>query len=456
MGLFSTKIPNTAKSGLGRHLGVLDITFIGIGAIIGAGIFVITGQASATTAGPAIVLSFLIGAVAIGITALIYAELSSVYPVSGSAYSYTYATLGELFAWLVGWNLLLEYGVATAAVATGWSGYFRRFIEANFSLTLPTALTGAFDPSKGTVIDIAAFGIIGAIFWLLAIGIKESAKANSIIVYIKIVVLSLFVIFGLTHLQWTNLTPFFPFGWEGVWHATSLIIFAYLGFDAISTVAEEAKEPTRTIPRALMLSLAFSTLFFILVSFTLTSMVSYKELNVPDALAFAMYKVDEPFVAGIIALGAVITITTVMLVMGLGFTRVAFALARDGFLPATLAQVHPRYHTPFKATLIGGGFIALLAGVIPLKILAELVNIGTLFAYFIVAVAIIVLRRQKIAATFRVPMFWLLIPLNFLLLMFIMSGLPFDTWIRFVVWSGLGLGIYFLMRIRKQDTAEQE
>jgi APA family basic amino acid/polyamine antiporter len=448
MGLFTTKIPKIGGSGLGRHLNLLDVSFIGVGAIIGAGIFVITGQAAATTAGPAIVLSFLIGAVAIGITALIYAEMSSIYPVSGSAYNYTYATLGEFFAWLVGWNLLLEYGVATSAVATGWSGYFRTFIETNFHLHLPTALSGAYNPAAGTYVDISAFLVIAVIFTLLAIGIKESARVNNIVVYIKIVVLSIFIIFGLQHFDIENIRNFFPFGWEGVWHATSLIIFAYLGFDAISTVAEETKDPTKTIPKALMLSLAFSTMFFILVSFTLTSMVSYKELAVPHALAFAMMKVDEPFIASIIALGAVLTITTVMLVMGLGFTRVAFALSRDGFLPKKLCEINPRTNTPFKLTLYGGIFLAALAGFVPLKVLAELVNIGTLFAYFIVAVAIVILRRKGLVGSFRVPMFWVLIPLNFALLIFIMAGLEIHTWILFAIWSSIGIGIYFLMRHR--------
>ena len=455
MGLFTTKIPKIGGSGLARHLNLLDVSFIGVGAIIGAGIFVITGQAAATTAGPAIVLSFLIGAVAIGITALIYAEMSSIYPVSGSAYNYTYATLGEFFAWLVGWNLLLEYGVATSAVATGWSGYFRTFIETNFHLSLPVALSGAYNPEAGTFVDISAFLVIAAIFTLLAIGIKESARVNNIVVYIKIVVLSVFVIFGLQHFDIENIRNFFPFGWEGVWHATSLIIFAYLGFDAISTVAEETKDPTKTIPKALMLSLAFSTMFFILVSFTLTSMVSYKELAVPHALAFAMIRVDEPLLASFIALGAVLTITTVMLVMGLGFTRVAFALSRDGFLPKKLCEVHPTYNTPFKLTLYGGFFLAFLAGFVPLKILAELVNIGTLFAYFIVAIAIIILRKKGLVGTFRVPMFWVLIPLNFALLIFIMAGLEIHTWIRFAIWSGVGIGIYFMMR-KKLPTEEIE
>jgi APA family basic amino acid/polyamine antiporter len=388
----------------------------------------------------------LIAAIAVGITALIYAEMSSIYPVSGSAYNYTYATLGEFFAWLVGWNLLLEYGVATSAVATGWSGYFRTFIDTNFHVALPVALSGAYDPAKGTFVDLSAFVVIMAIFVLLALGIKESARVNNVIVYIKIAVLSIFVIFGLQHFDIHNIQNFFPFGYEGVWHATSLIIFAYLGFDAISTVAEETKDPTKTIPKALMLSLAFSTMFFILVSFTLTSMVSYTQLNVPDALAFAMVKVDEPFLASIIALGAVVTITTVMLVMGLGFTRVAFALSRDGFLPKTLCEVHPKTNTPVKLTLYGGFFLAFLAGFLPLKILAELVNIGTLFAYFVVAIAIVLLRKKGLVGTFRVPMFWILIPLNFALLIFIMAGLEMHTWIRFALWSGIGVAIYFAMR----------
>lgn len=446
MGLFSTKIPKVGAAGLARHLNLLDITFIGVGAIIGAGIFVITGQAAATTAGPAIVLSFLIGSIAIGITALIYAEMSSIYPVSGSAYNYTYATLGEFFAWLVGWNLLLEYGVATSAVATGWSGYFRTFIETNFHIGLPTALSGSYNPAAGTYVDISAFLVIGVIFTLLAIGIKESARVNNVIVYIKIVVLSVFVYFGLQHFDIENIRNFFPFGWQGMWHATSLIIFAYLGFDAISTVAEETKDPSKTIPKALMIALAFSTMFFILVSFTLTSMVSYKELDVPHALSFAMLRVDEPLIASFIALGAVVTITTVMLVMGLGFTRVAHALSRDGFLPKYFQEVHPKYNTPFRVTLYGGLFLAFLAGFVPLKVLAELVNIGTLFAYFVVGIAIIVLRKKGLIGTFRVPMFWLLIPLNFALLLFIMSGLELHTWVRFAVWSGIGVGIYFLMR----------
>jgi APA family basic amino acid/polyamine antiporter len=427
-----------------RRLGLMDVTFIGIGAIIGAGIFVITGQAAATMAGPAIILSFLLGAVMIAITALIYAELSSAYPVAGSAYSFTFASLGEMFAWFVGWNLLLEYGVATAAVATGWSGYLRGFLENSLNIHIPVALSGAYNPSAGTYIDISAFGIILAIFVLLAIGIKESARVNSAIVFIKFAVLITFVVVGVPHIDLNNLSNFFPFGWEGVWHGAALILFAYLGFDAISTVAEETKEPQKNIPWGLILSLLISVIFFILVSFTLTAIVPYDKLNVPDALAFALYQVNEPLAANIIALGAVITITTVMLVMGLGFTRILFALARDGLLAKNLSTIHPKYGTPFKATLIGGALLSLMAGFVPLKTLAELVNIGTLFAYLMVAIAIIVLRRQNtIEPAFKVPAFKILMPLNFILIIFMMAGLPFATWLRFIGWSLIGMVIYW-------------
>ena len=449
--IFRKKDLSNQKGEFHRSLGLLDVTFIGVGAVIGAGIFVITGQAAATMAGPAIVLSFLLGAVMVGITALIYAELSSAYPVAGSAYSFTFASLGEVFAWFVGWNLLLEYGVATAAVATGWSGYLRRFLEESVGIDIPKALSGAYNPAAGTDIDISAFSIILLIFFLLAIGIKESARVNTAIVMIKLVVLITFVVVGLPHVDFHNLSNFLPFGWTGVWHGASLIIFAYLGFDAISTVAEETKNPTRNIPMGLILSLILSVVFFILVSFTLTAIVPYQELNVPDALAFALYKVNEPFAANVIALGAVITITTVMLVMGLGFTRILFALSRDGLLPKNLSSIHPKYNTPYKATLIGGVLLSVMAGLIPLKVLAELVNIGTLFAYLMVTIAIVVLRlKNKIQPAFRVPAFQVLIPLNIILIIFIIAGLPFETWVRFIGWSFIGFLIYAFYGTKKE------
>ena len=426
-----------------REVKATELVLMGVGAIIGAGIFVITGMAAATMAGPGIVLSFILGAISLGISAFAYAELGSAIPVSGSAYSYTYSFLGEIIAWLVGWNLVLEYGISTAAVAVGWSSYFRSFLKNSFGITLPHALTGAYNPSAGTYIDISAFLIILFMFVILLLGIKESAFASSFVVVLKILVLIIFVVFALPHIDFKNYKDFLPYGISGVWHATGLIIFAYLGFDAVSTVAEEVKNPQRDLPIGLIGSLSLSTFFYIVVSFTLTGVVNYKELNVPDAIAFAMEKLNMHFIASIISIGAVITITSVIMVMGLGFTRVVYALSRDGLLFESLSDIHPKFGTPHKATIVGALVLSLAAGLFPLKDLAEMVNIGTLFAYFMVGISVVLLRKSKdYNPKFIMPMAKILLPLNLFTLLLIMAGLPLLTWIRFLVWCLVGLLIY--------------
>ncbi len=457
--MFRKKEYDISDSQFEKKLGALALVMLGVGGTIGAGIFVITGKAAATMAGPAIVLSFIFAAVAVGISALVYAELGSSIPVSGGAYSYTYTTLGEFVAWIVGWNLILEYGLIVPAVSTGWSGYFRGFIENAFGVHFPLAISGPFDPTKGTYIDMFALMMSVAIFTLLTLGIKKSATANTVIVTIKLVVLGLFVFVGIKYIDFGNLDNFTPFGWEGVLGATSLIVFAYLGFDALSTVAEETKDVQKNLPIGLIGSLAISTLLYIVVSFVLVSIIPYDKLDVPDALAFAMYQLNEPVVGMLIALGAVITITSVLIVMGIGLTRVVYALSRDGLLPKGLATLHPKTNTPYKITIIAGIITSFIAGFVSLGVLAELINIGTLFAYFMIGVTVIILRKKndpRLKIGFKTPFGAVLLPLNLILLSVIMYGLSMDTWVRFIVWSGVGALIYFLYGIKNSTLNRAE
>ncbi len=454
--LFRKKTYDVESTQFVRKLGVLDLTGIGIGAIIGAGIFVITGQVAANYAGPAIVLSFILAGLTVLVSALVYAELSSRYPIAGSAYSYTYVSFGEFLAWLVGWNLLLEYGVSVAAVASGWSGYFRALLEKSFNIHFPDIISGKVPIFLNLHFDLIAFLVVIAVFVLLYIGVKESSNVNLFIVFIKLFTLGLFLAVGLflIGIDLNNLNPFIPepgknfkgedaYGWFGILRAASIIIFAYLGFDAVATVAEEAKNPKKTVPLGIILALLISTFLYISVSFTLVSIVKYTELNVSDPLAKAMYMQGQVLVGNIIAIGAIITITSVMITMGLGFTRIAYALSRDGLLFSAFSKIHPRFKTPYVSTIVGAIILSILAGFVPLTELAELVNIGTLFAYFIVGLTVLYLRiKNEPGGTYRVPLAWLLIPLNLALIIFITSGLPPLTWMRFLVWIAIGILIY--------------
>jgi len=430
-----------------KKLGALALVMLGVGGTIGAGIFMLAGTTAATVAGPAVILSFIFAAIAVGISALVYAELGSNIPISGGAYSYTYTSLGEFPAWIVGWNLILEYGLVVPAVATSWSGYFRGLLENSFGFTFPVAITGSFDLAKGTYVDLFALLMTAAIFILLTLGIKKSATTNTLIVSLKFVILALFIFIGIKYIDLNNLSNFLPFGWSGVWAGTALVVFAYLGFDALATVAEETKDVKKNLPIGLIGSLALSTILYIVVSFVLVAIVPYDKLDVPDALAFAMYELKEPLVGGIIASGAVITLTSVLIVMGIGLTRVIYALSRDGLLPQSLAVLHPKTNTPYKITLITGIIATIVAGFIPFSVLAGLINIGTLFAYFMIGLAVIIIRKKSENGTlgdgYRIPYGKILLPLNLILLSIVMIGLGFETWIRFVLWSGVGASIYF-------------
>ncbi len=449
--MFRKKVYDISNSKFEKKLGALALVMLGVGGTIGSGIFVLTGTTAATVAGPAIVLAFIFAAIAVGMSALVYAELGSNIPVSGGAYSYTYASLGEFMAWIVGWNLILEYGLIVPAVSTGWSGYFRGFVENALGFHFPVAITGSFDVAKGTYVDLFALLMTMAIFALLTLGIKKTATTNTIIVSIKLAVLALFIFVGIKYIDFNHLSNFMPFGWSGVWAATSLIVFAYLGFDALATVAEETKDVKRNLPIGLIGSLALSTVLYLVVSFVLVSIVPYTSLDVPDALASAMYQLGEPLVGSIIAIGAVITLTSVLIVMGIGLTRVVYALSRDGLLPHSLAELHPKTNTPYKITLITGIIATFIAGFVPFKVLAELINIGTLFAYFMIGVSVIIIRKRNgwhSSNGFRIPYGRVLLPLNLILLSVVMFGFSGQTWVRFFLWSAIGALIYFAYGIK--------
>ncbi|WP_251554196.1 amino acid permease [Neobacillus muris] len=440
---------------LKKELGAFDLSMLGIGAIIGTGIFVLTGVAAAEHAGPALILSFVLSGLACVFAALCYAEFASAAPVSGSAYTYSYATFGEIIAWMLGWDLILEYGLASSAVASGWSGYFQGLL-AGFGIHFPKALSSAYDPANGTFIDVPAILIVFVITLLLTQGVKKSARFNTIMVIIKLAVVLLFIGVGVWYVKPSNWTPFMPFGFSGVTAGAATVFFAYIGFDAVSTAAEEVKNPQRNMPIGIIASLLVCTILYIVVSGILTGIVPYQELGVKNPVAFALNYIHQDWVAGFISLGAIAGITTVLLVMLYGQTRLFYAISRDGLLPKVFSKVDKKSQTPMVNTWITCLLVSIFSGFIPLSKLAELTNIGTLFAFMTVSVGILVLRKNKQAPTtgFRVPFVPYIPILAFLFCGFLAVQLPAVTWISFVVWLFIGLVVYFGYG-RKHSTLNQ-
>ena len=432
------------KVQLPQTLTAFDLIILGIGAIIGTGIFILPGTVAALHAGPGIVFSFIIAAIVCAFAAMCYSEFSSALPVTGSAYTYSYIVFGEFIAWLVGWTLLLEYGLATAAVSTGWSAYFVSLLE-GFNIHFPTALSAAYNPEAGTYFNLPAVLMVFAIASLLSVGMKESARLNKIIVFIKVAVILLFIVVGVFYVEPANWTPVMPFGFSGVLTGAALVFFAYLGFDAVSAAAEEVKNPQRNMPIGIIGSLLVCTVLYVIVSLVLTGIVPYTTLNVSDPVSFALQVVNQDWAAGIISFGAIIGMTTVILVMMYGGTRLIYAFGRDGLLPKSMADIHPKYKTPVKNTWTLAIVTAAVAGFVPLDKIASLVNMGTLIAFTVVSIGILALRRnKKVQSTgFKVPFYPVVPIISFILCIFLIFQLEAETFIYCGIWFVAGIISYF-------------
>ena len=461
---------------LKRVLSVVDLTALGVGAIVGAGIFALVGTAAAGSgdrlgAGPALMLAFLVTALACGFSALCYAEFASVVPISGSAYTYSYFTLGEVTAWIIGWDLILEYAVGNVAVAVSWSGYFVELLR-GFSIELPVWLTTNYNIAAQhpavlesaphlfgfpIIINLPAVLIVALITLVLVIGIKESSRFNAVMVVIKLAVLLFFILLGAFYVKPENWQPFVPNGWGAVMTGAALVFFAYIGFDAISTTAEEAKNPQRDLPRAMIGSLVICTVLYVAVAAVLTGIVPYQRLNVSEPLALAFSYLEMDWAAGIVAFGAVVATTAVLLVFQLGQPRIFFAMSRDGLLPKWFAKVHPRYQTPHVTTILTGVVVAFFAAFMDIGEAAELTNIGTLFAFILVCAGVIILRwrQPELNRPFRCPWVPVIPVLGMLICFHLMLSLPWVTWIRFFVWLGIGMVIYLCYSRRHSNLATQ-
>lgn len=430
---------------LAKTLTAKDLIALGVGAVIGTGIFILPGTIAALHSGPAITLSFMIAAVVCAVAAMCYAEFSSALPVAGSAYSYGNIIFGELIGWLLGWALFLEYMLSVAAVSTGWSAYFVSFIE-GFGVHIPKAITGSFDPAHGTYINLFAVLIVTLISVLLMSGTRSSTRINNLMVMIKIGVVLLFLVVGIFYVKSSNWQPFMPFGVSGVFKGASLVFFAYLGFDCVSASAAEVKNPQKNLPIGIIGTLVICTLLYILVAFVLTGMVSYRELNVANPVAFALQVVHQNWFAGLLSLGALAGMFTMMLTMTYSSSRLVYSIGRDGLLPKMLGKIETRHQTPINSVRVVTVIIATLGGLVSLDQLTNLVNIGTLIAFFFMSIGVIPLRKRKDIPNkdgFKVPLYPWLPLLSGLLCLFMLFELPAVTWMAAEIWFILGLIIYF-------------
>jgi len=464
LAIFRTKqVTDTEDAyGLKRCLSAWDLVFLGVGAIIGTGIFVLTGIAAATQAGPGVVLSFIFAGLACAFAAFSYAELSASVGGCGSAYGYSYAAFGELIAFIIGWDLLLEYGVAVAAVANGWAGYFNNALTA-IGYSLPEVLTKA--PKLGGFMNLPAASIILLLMVLLVMGVRQSAKANNAMVLVKLITIATFIAVAVFNVHPENWRPFLPYGWfqtlpdgktTGVFAGASLVFFAYVGFDAVSTATAEAKNPQRDLPFGIIFSLAFCTLVYIVVSGLLTGVVPYTDLNVSSPVAHALQLIGFNSASALVATGVIAGLTTVMLVLYYALTRIIFAMSLDGLFSPFFSQVDPTTQTPVRVIVLCGAIMAGVAGFIPLGDLAELVNIGTLAAFVLVCLGVIVLRmtHPDMPRPFRTPFSPLFPVLGMLSCGALMAFLPMITWLRFGVWLVVGLIVYFAYSLHHSKLAK--